>query len=422
MKRLAVFIVGLLPAFAVGAADPVSPAPPVEELVAQALERSPGLAAAHAQVAAAAAVVDSAAALPDPMLELSIDNIGATSWTVGEEEMSMVGVSYVQSLPYPGKRAARRAAAQAEVAPRRAGLAAARRRVAFEVRLAYAALYALDREAASLDDAAELLDLLETTTTTRYAVGAVDQGAVIKAQLEQTRLLERRDDLAAERAGVVARLNALRDLPGAEPLGPVVALPAVAPPPGPWDEAIAAGSPELAMRAQEVAAAERAVELARLELKPNMLAGAGLGYRGDYDPAVSLRFGLELPVRRDANQRARLAAAEHDAAGRRAALHAAEADLRATAARLDADWRRALAQVERYRGAVLPQTSAVVDASRASYLAGRGDFPTVLEDFRTWLDARTELARRERDRYAVWVELESLLPDSTDAPVAEVTR
>jgi len=421
MTRLAILLVAVLSAGA-AAADVVPPAPAVEELVAQALARSPALAAAHAQVAAAAAVVDSAAALPDPMLELSIDNMGVTSWTVGKEEMSVVGVSYVQSLLYPGKRAARRAAAAAEVAPRRAGLEALQRRVAYEVRLACAELYALDREAASLDDAGELLDLLEATSLARYAVGAVDQGAVIKAQLERTRLLERRDDLVAERAGVVARLNALRDLPGAEPLGPITALPPVEPPTGPWDQALAAGSPELAVRAHELAAAERGVELARLELKPNLLAGAGLGYRGDYDPAVSLRFGLELPIRRDANQRARLAAAEHDVASRRAGLHAAGADLRGTAARLDAEWRRAVAQVARYRGAVLPQTSAAVDASRASYLAGRGDFSAVLEDFRAWLEARTELARRERDRFAVWAELQSLLPTPTASHLVEVPR
>ena len=57
----------------------------------------------------------------------------------------------------------------------------------------------------------------------------------------------------------------------------------------------------------------------------------------------------------------------------------------------------------------MPQTSAAVDAARSAYLAGRGDFSTVVEDFELWLEARTELARREADRFATWAELEAVL-------------
>ena len=70
---------------------------------------------------------------------------------------------------------------------------------------------------------------------------------------------------------------------------------------------------------------------------------------------------------------------------------------------------RAERQIVRYREAILPQTSAAVDAARSSYLAGRGDFGTVVEDFREWLDARTALAGREADRFAVWAEVQALL-------------
>jgi len=60
----------------------------------------------------------------------------------------------------------------------------------------------------------------------------------------------------------------------------------------------------------------------------------------------------------------------------------------------------------------VPQTSAVVDAARAAYLAGRGDFSTVVEDFELWLEARTELARRKADRFAVWSEVVALVGES----------
>jgi outer membrane protein TolC len=76
---------------------------------------------------------------------------------------------------------------------------------------------------------------------------------------------------------------------------------------------------------------------------------------------------------------------------------------------LQADWRRAEKQIVRYRQAIIPQSSAAVDAARSSYLAGRGDFSTVVEDFRMWLEARSGLARREADRFVTWAELDALL-------------
>jgi len=67
---------------------------------------------------------------------------------------------------------------------------------------------------------------------------------------------------------------------------------------------------------------------------------------------------------------------------------------------------RADSQIERYRQAILPQTSAAIDAARSAYLAGRGDFTTVILDFKEWLDARAQLAMRESERYIAWSELQ----------------
>ncbi|MBE3073113.1 MAG: hypothetical protein IMZ67_09070 [Acidobacteria bacterium] len=80
--------------------------------------------------------------------------------------------------------------------------------------------------------------------------------------------------------------------------------------------------------------------------------------------------------------------------------------MRTELARLSAEWTRAEQQVRRYQQAVLPQTSAVMDAARVAYLNGRGDFSTVIDDFNLWLEARVRLAGREADRYSVWAALQ----------------
>jgi len=168
--------------------------------------------------------------------------------------------------------------------------------------------------------------------------------------------------------------------------------------------------------ARAVDDAMRRLELARLDLKPNLSAGAGLGYRGGLDPALMLRFGAEIPFAREEKQKPAIRAAEHELTMAQAELREATAVARAEAARLEAERQRADRQLLRYREAIVPQTSAAVDAARASYLAGRGDFSTVIEDFELWLAARAEVARREADRFEIWAQLEALV---APAPATE---
>jgi hypothetical protein len=62
---------------------------------------------------------------------------------------------------------------------------------------------------------------------------------------------------------------------------------------------------------------------------------------------------------------------------------------------------------------------AAVDAARAAYLVGRGDFLTVVDDFDRWLDARVELARRDADRFTTWAEVEALVAPLADSGEAK---
>jgi outer membrane protein TolC len=101
-------------------------------------------------------------------------------------------------------------------------------------------------------------------------------------------------------------------------------------------------------------------------------------------------------------------AAEHTAEAARFAVGEAQAEARAEATRLAAEWERAQAQILLYREGLLPQSQAALDAARASFTAGRGDFSTVIEDFQMWVEARAELASREADRFRTWAEAEAL--------------
>ena len=297
-----------------------------------------------------------------------------------------------------------------------------------------ARLYALDRERTALAQARELLAMLAATVTARYAAGLADQAAALRQELAVARVDERSTGLDAERAAVTAALNRLRGRPGGQPIGEVRELPAVpslplAEPPaaaaaaprgepsGAWEERAADASPVVAVARQRVATAERQAAAARLGERPDLFAGAGYGHRGDLEPVVTLRVGVELPLWRGGKQAASRRAAEWDAEAARRDLDAVAADARAQAATLGARWRAAAAQTALYRESIVPRSAAALDASRAAYLSGGGDFAAVVDDFRLWLDARVELARREAERFAAWARLAALLGDAAP-PVA----
>ena len=218
-------------------------------------------------------------------------------------------------------------------------------------------------------------------------------------QVQELRVAESVGDLAKERRTLIAELNRWRDRPGDTPFADTRLLPSTRPIGSDAERLALAGSAEVRRAQAAVVAAERRVELARLELKPNFSANAGLAARGDYDPVVSLGFGVELPIWRRQKQLPMLRAAEHELEAARREQADVEAMVRGEAASLLAAWQNADEQANRYRQGILPQTSAALAAARAAYLTGRGDFSTVIEDFNLWLEARVALARREADRF-----------------------
>lgn len=381
----------------------------VDELIEIALDRSPSVAALRARLEASKQRIAPAGALPDPMVEAMLQDINFPEITIGDEDMSMIGVEISQGLPYPGKRKARREAARAESAMNAVTIETLRRQVAANMRMFYARIYAIDQEIESLKTARELMDLLASTAGARYSAGQTEQEAMIKAQLSITRLMEREKDLHTERHRYTAAINRLMDMPGEQPLGRIVELPAVSLDAITLEELALANSSEVAEKRAAIEAAERRVDVAKLDLKPDFFAGAGAYARGEMDQVVTLRFGVELPIWSSQKQRPLKRSAEYEVEMAHQELREAEAMVRSEISRLTAEWNNSEEQIVLYEEGILPQTSAVLDAARSSYLAGRGDFSTVIEDFNLWLDARVELSRRFADRYSTWAEVESLI-------------
>jgi outer membrane protein TolC len=388
-------------------------APPVEELVAEALENSPVVAAVRSRVASSKELIEPASALPDPELEFSLEeNISSLSSPV----FAKGEIVLKQGLPFPGKRSVMGKTAGAEAEMEYAGLIDIERQITRDIRTVYAGLYALDREAAILEVAGELVKMLEATAAAQYSTGEGEQESQIKAQIESSRLTERINDITAERAGMAARLNRLLGRPGSTPVGKVAALPHVSLMHESMEnlEAIAlAKSPALFIKKASVKAAAYRLESAELDFWPDFFAGVGIGFDNEYDPMALVSFGLTLPIWQNSKQKPLKRAAGHKLEEAKKNLAEAETIISSELADLYAKWNRDQQQIKRYRDAIIPQTSAALNSARASYIAGRADFSVVIEDYRLWLDALSQLARRESDKFITWAGIDALTASSS---------
>jgi outer membrane protein TolC len=226
----------------------------------------------------------------------------------------------------------------------------------------------------------------EVMARTRYEVGQGAQSDLLRAQLERTRLRQRRVALEGEERTRLQALNRLRARPLEDPVPTPRPLSAFGDPVlRAADEAIADAerrSPDLAIAALSVEAAERRVDSARQDWFPDLALTAGVMPRGQIEPMWTVQLGITLPVWGASKQ----SKGVEESRSRR------EADLRGEESvrllvKLRAAERRtllaaALQTLEIYRGGILVQSDATVRSTMAQYQVGKVTFPSVLEVLR----------------------------------------
>ena len=372
------------------AAGEARPEVALSALVAEALERNPEVLEAQSMLAARRARVPQAGALPDPMLMYGVMNEGRpipfeTLGSAGDSEVYL-GVS--QEIPFPGKRRLREQIAREEASAAEWALEAARRRVTSGVAEAYWDLYRLSAAAAVVERSRPLLEQMSRVGQTRLSVGQATQQDVLDAEVELTRLEERRILLDQQRAAVEARLRRLLDRRSAQAIGEPSA-PVLAPLGQELEVLLAraeAESPLVKEKTQRLVAAERRLQLARREKRPDF--GVSLAYhnRGGLDPFYDFGGRITIPLYAGRKQNQALAEAAAELEAVRGAADAARADARhaVTEAQLMALASERL--VHLYDEALLKQARLSYDSALARYQVGKADFLTLVTSWRRLLD------------------------------------
>lgn len=384
------FVVLLLLASQAAAEEPRSAELSLPELVREALERNPDVQMAQRMVEARRARVPQAGALPDPMLMYGVLNEGRPLpfQTLGSADFSEAYVGISQDIPYPGKRGLREKVAREEASAAEWAYEATRRRVVSEVDQAYYDLYAVHAALSILERNLQLLDQLAKVARTRYSVGQATQQDVLDAEVELSRLEERRSLLLQRRGIVEALLARLLYRTDPVPLGRPGSV---------VKTALEASLEQVLTRAEEespflrererfVVQGERRVDLARREKLPDLGVNFAYHNRGELDPYWTFGGTLTLPIYAGRKQKKAIEEAAADLGGARSSLDATRAQVRyeVTDAYLMASTADRLLRL--YDEGILKQARLSLDSAIAQYQVGKVDFLTLVTSWRRLLD------------------------------------
>jgi outer membrane protein TolC len=387
---------------------------PVEDYIYVALSQNPDVQAARKRMEALAHQVPIAASLQDPMLNLTVQ-AEPVQTAAGQQEFIL---SANQKFPWFGKLNARANMAESQTNVARAQLAAAELSTIEKVKIAYYELYFIQQAIAITQAEQQLLLQIRDVANTRYATGQANQQDVLRADLEisnvENELIRLRQQLESNQARLgrllhvapQTRLLAMQHLPLDETPLDLEQL---------QRQAVAA-RPELHAKLAAIEREQRAVEVARLDYKPDLTLGmswidvstAGVSPVANGRDAFLLTTGINLPVyRKRLNASVRSAEAQAAAAARdydslRDATLEQVTDLLAQA-------RSQQEMLILFREDILYKARQTLDVSRHAYNVGEVDFLQVIDNWRQALRYEVHYRRLDASQRQTLAELERVV-------------
>ncbi len=398
----------------------LEPAPTLSGLIEEGLRANPEILAARKAVEASQARIVQAKSLDDPELNIESWSIPLNQPTnLNQADNHMVNLR--QRLPFPGKLRLRGEVASQEEAMARARFQAKEREVIAAVKKGYYDLFMADRSIQITQEQLALLERILKTAEARYTVGKVAQQDVIKAQVEQSDLLNRLIAAEQEHHHAEARLNTLLDRPPDAPIGRTMER---EPSSMPLEQQelyrlTIDSSPALREAASDIKRAELSHELAIKNSRyPDFMVGLGYWYvpQGNFQHTYSGMLTLTIPffwtkAKHDKEVEEASAQIARAEASQRAMKNRAFFEVRENLVTFNA----AKQSVALYRTGLIPQAELSLKAAEAAYQTGRLEFTGLLEAERALRDVRLGY-------YRALVTLEQTLADLEQAVGRDIVQ
>jgi outer membrane protein, heavy metal efflux system len=348
-----------------------------------AIADNPDLAQMQERAKAMAAIPSQEGTLPDPQISFNAMSLPVNTFNTRQEDMTQLGVSVSQAIPFPGKLALREQAAQFEAQAATHNITEVRQRLLSEVKNTWWLIFYLDRALTLLDSNHTALQQFVEIAQTKYKVGIGLQQDVILAQLEVSKLLDQELMLNASRRNAVASLNALLN----KPANTVLKLPetVVLKLPNVKAEAqlyqVAENSRAiLESNRQSIQAAQSRLDFAKKDFLPDFTVEVGYGARANTldgnrrSDLLSLGVSMNVPIFAAQKQAKAVDQRSSELMREKYALQDEWNKTRSQITQAYTDYQRAKNQVVLYNAGIVPQAKQTVASMLAGYQVNKVDF------------------------------------------------
>lgn len=387
----------------------------VESLLEYARERNPEYASMRYEAEAATERASAAGTLPDPKLQVELQDLtkmGEQNPTLSPSRVGKTTYRIVQELPWFGKRGLERDIATFEADGAKGRARGTWSALATRLKSGYAQYYYLHQNERLTREILDLMARLEKVTQARYAGGLAAQPDAIRAQVEQTGLRNELIALENEKRMTQARLNMILARSANAPLAEPERLRTLPQPVQLEYAAIAdrvrARNPLLFAEDARIRAAEKSRDLTYKNRYPDFAVGIAPMQSGGSVKEWEVMLEMNIPLQQS-SRRAKEREAE-------AMLSAAKSRRDATANQVLSELAENLSALEAARrteilveNSLLPQAELTYKAALASYENGKVDFATLLDAQRQIRMAKQNRIKAQAEAQARLAEIERLL-------------
>jgi cobalt-zinc-cadmium efflux system outer membrane protein len=387
---------------------------PLADVLQEAEQNNPQIEAARQGWKAAQQVPTQVSTLPDPQFQLQQVNVGSPRPFAGyaNSDFAYVGLGISQDLPYPGKLRLKGEIAKRDADVSQQQFESVRRSVLAGVKAAYFQLAYLSKTLGILESDGQLLEQTEKAADAHYRSGMGTQQDLLRAQLEQTKLLREITmhhlEVAKVQAQLKELLNRSQSSPDVEPAElSETSLPYT------YDELLAATkaqNPQIAGADKMIERQKLQVDLAHKDFYPDF----NVQYMWQRtDPAqfrayYMLSVGVRVPIYRSRKQRPELAQAEAELSRSHSELDV-QSQQAASELKIQYETAQKTAELLKiYKEGLLPQARAGFQAGLAAYQNNRQDFQSLISSFLDVLHLDEEYWQNTAERETALARLEQL--------------
>ena len=394
-----------------GMAEHAGMATSLRELMQEAEQKNPQIAASFHAWQASRNVPNQVSALPETHLSVQQFSVGSPRPFAGysNSDFAYIGFGASQDIPYPGKRQLRAHVAEHEADSMEAQTDSVRRAVVGNLKTVYFRLAYIQQTLGVLEKSDQLLNQVQEATEARYRVGQGNQQDVLKAQLQHTKILQEIAHHHQEEGLLEAQIKQALGRPqeSADIVAETLTVRGLLYSAAELLQKAREQNPDVHAKQASIRKQETQVELAHKNFRPDFNVQYAYEHNGsqarDYYMAT---FGVRLPNR--GRQKAELAEAKQNQERARQEL---DAESQRVFSEVQQQYVRAKTSEERlkiYSDGLVPQSEATFQSALSAYQSNRQDFESLLSGFLDVLNLDLEYRNELVEHESALAELERL--------------